>query len=332
MLVHNYPWEFPLIIRAALFGLGLVMTASLPSAAQDQFPVTVDHAFGQTTIEARPTRIVTLSWMNQEAMIALGEKPVAIQFQGWGGDEQGYLPWIKEAYAAAGETLPPTINTTDGIPFEEILAYEPDLIFAAYSGFEETDYQRLSAIAPTVAYEEAKFTGTWQHVVETAGLVLGESAKAASVIEETNIKLASYPAEYPLIAGKTFVFSGGNSDGSTIGLYIPADPRVGLMTDIGLVPAPALYELPTDTFSQPYSLEQLDTLDADVYIGWFNDQAGVDAVLGNEMFARWAPVAEGRFVPVIDRASVMAISAPSPLSIPWMMDRFVPELAAALEK
>ncbi len=317
--------------RAALLGLSLAVASMLPVTAQDAFPVTVDHAFGQTTIDARPERIVTLSWMNQEAMIALGVKPVAIQFQGWGGDEQGYLPWIKEAYEAMGEALPPNINTTDGIPFEEILGYEPDLIFAAYAGFEQADYERLSAIAPVVPYRDAPWTGTWQYVVETAGMVLGESEKAAAIVEETKARLASYKQDYPIIEGKTFVFSGGTSDGSTVGLYIPADPRVGLMTDIGLVPAAALYDLPTDSFNQPYSIERLEALEADVYIGWFNDQAGVDSLLNNELVSRWAPVAQGHVVPVIDRASVMALSAPSPLSIPWMMDRFVPELAAALE-
>ena len=162
-------------------------------------------------------------------------------------------------------------------------------------------------------------------------MVLGESEKAAAIVEETKARLASYKQDYPIIEGKTFVFSGGTSDGSTVGLYIPADPRVGLMTDIGLVPAAALYDLPTDSFNQPYSIGRLEALEADVYIGWFNDQAGVDSLLNNELVSRWAPVAQGHVVPVIDRASVMALSAPSPLSIPWMMDRFVPELAAALE-
>ncbi len=317
--------------RISIAGVALATVLVMPAIGQDAFPVTIDHAFGQTTIEAKPLRIVTLSWMSQEAMIALGERPVAIQFQGWGGNEQGYLPWIVEAYEAAGETLPPTLNSTDGIPFEEILGYEPDLIFAPYSGFEQADYERLSSIAPTIPYEKAQWTGTWQHVVETAGKVLGKSAEAEALVAETRAKLASYKDTYPAIAGKSFVFSGGGSDGNTVGLYIPADPRVGLMSDLGLVPAAALDELPTDSFTQPVSLERISSFDADVFIGWFPDQENADALLANPLFARWAPIAAGHFVPLVDRASVMALSAPSPLSIPWMMDRFVPELAAVLE-
>lgn len=317
--------------RIWLAGLALATGLVVPAIGQDAFPVTIEHAFGQTTIDAKPVRIVTLSWMSQEAMLALGEQPVAIQFQSWGGNEEGYLPWIVDAYAETGVSLPPTIDTTDGIPFEDILGYEPDLIFAPYSGFEQSDYDRLSAIAPTIPYAQDPWTGTWQHVVEMAGLALGKAAEADAVIADTRAKLASYKDEYPAIAGKSFVFSGGEFDGASVGLYIPADPRIGLLTDLGLVPSPALDTLPTDRFTQPVSLERLGDFDADVFVGWFPDQDNVDLLLANPVFSRWAPISEGHFVAVVDRAAVMALSAPSPLSIPWMMDRFVPELAAALE-
>lgn len=318
-------------MKSIVLAAVLAVSMAAPAIAQDAFPVTIEHAFGETVIENKPERIVTLSWMSQEAIIALGEMPVAIQFQAWGGNEEGYLPWIVDAVEEAGVDLPPTINTTDGIPFEEILGYQPDLIFAPYSGFDQSDYDRLSQIAPTVPYDTAKWSGTWQHVVETAGLVLGKTEEAAALIEATQDNLASYRDEYPIIDGKTFVFSGGGFEGANVGLYIPADPRVGLMTDIGLVPAEALSDLPTDNYNQPVSLERIEGFEADVFIGWFPDQENFDTLLANPLFARWQPIADGHYVGLVDRASVMALSAPSPLSIPWMMDRFVPMLADALK-
>lgn len=317
--------------RVSLASVALATVLVMPAIGQDAFPVTIQHAYGETTIAQKPQRIVTLIWMSQEAMLALGEQPVAIQAQAWGGDEQGYLPWIVEAYQELGQPLPPVINNIDGIPFEEILGYEPDLIFAPYSGFEPSEYERLSAIAPTIPFEKDKWTGTWQRVVELAGLAVGKSAEAEKVIADTKARLASYKDEYPVIEGKSFVFSGGGSDGNTVGLYILADPRIGLLSDLGLVPASALADLPTDDFSQGVSLERLSEFDADVFVGWFNDQDNVDTLLANPVFARWQPIADGHFVPLVDRAAVMALSAPSPLSIPWMMDRFVPELAAVFE-
>lgn len=318
-------------MKSIMLAAALAASLVAPAIGQDAFPVTIEHAFGETVIEEKPVRIVTLSWMSQETMIALGEMPVAMQFQGWGGNEEGYLPWIVEAAEERGVEPPPTIDTTDGIPFEQILGYEPDLIFAPYSGFDQAEYDRLTQIAPTVPYETAPWTGTWQHVVETAGLVLGKTGEAAALIEATQERLASYKNEYPVIAGKTFVFAGGGTDGANVSLYIPADPRIGLMSDIGLVPAEGLSDLPTDNFTQPVSLERIGDFDADVFVGWFPDEENVELLLANPLFARWEPITEGHFVPVVDRASVMALSAPSPLSIPWMMDRFVPELAEALE-
>lgn len=315
------------LFTATMLTLGMATTA----LGQDAYPLTIEHAFGETEIAGKPERIVTLSWMSQEAIIALGETPVAIQFQGWGGNEEGYLPWIVEALETRGKDLPPTIDTTDGIPFEEVLGYEPDLIFAPYSGFSSEDYERLSQIAPTVPYAEAPWTGAWQDVVRSAGRVLDMQDQAEALVGRTQDQLAAYGESYPVISGKTFVFGGGGMSDGNLNVYIPSDPRVGLFRDLGMTPAEGLYDLPTDTFNQAVSVEQLDLLQADIFVSWYSDQAEVDDLLANPLFSRWSPIAEGHYVPVVDRSAGMALSAPSPLSIPWVMDRFVPMMAEALE-
>src|SRR5690606_31492933 len=128
-----------------------------------------------------------------------------------------------------------------------------------------------------------------------------------ALIEATEDRLASYKDDHPVIAGKSFVFAGGGTDGANVSLYIPADPRIGLMRDIGLVPAEGLSDLPTDNFTQQVSLERIADYDADVFVGWFPDGENVELLLANPLFARWAPITEGHFVPVVDRASVMAL-------------------------
>src|SRR5690606_23937120 len=67
--------------RSFAGALAAIALALAPAWAEDSYPVTVEHAFGETVIEEFPERIVTLSWMSQEAIIALGESPVAIQHQ-----------------------------------------------------------------------------------------------------------------------------------------------------------------------------------------------------------------------------------------------------------
>jgi iron complex transport system substrate-binding protein len=317
--------------QLVLAAASAVALLSAPAFGQDAFPVTLDHFYGETVVGAKAERIVTISWMAQDTVLALGEIPVAIQSQAWGGDENGYLPWVKEAVEDMGQDLPVTLDTANGLPFEQILELEPDLILAPYSGLSQDDYDRLSAIAPTVAFKEAPWTGSWQYVVETVGAAMGQSEEAADLVSQTQARLAQYAADNPQFAGRTFAFGGG-SDTANVGLYIPADPRVHLMQDLGLVPAEALHDLATDNYVQPVSFEQLDTIDAEIFIAWYSNQEDLDTITANPLFARWKPVANDHFVPLTDRAFVMALSAPSPLSIPWMMDRFVPMLAETLEQ
>jgi iron complex transport system substrate-binding protein len=49
----------------------------------------------------------------------------------------------------------------------------------------------------------------------------------------------------------------------------------------------------------------------------------------NDLIKRFAPVADGRILRLNGKSYVMATSAPSPLSIPWMLDKFVAGLADA---
>ena len=55
------------------------------SAASDgTFPVTIEHAFGETEIPEAPERVVTWGWGSTEAALAVGVVPVAIAQQSYG--------------------------------------------------------------------------------------------------------------------------------------------------------------------------------------------------------------------------------------------------------
>lgn len=120
------------------------------AAASGSFPVTIEHAFGETTIDEQPTRVVAWGWGSADDAIALGVIPVAIPFQSFGGDEDGVLPWMAEALE--GEEMPLVLPDSQEPPYEDIAAAAPDVILAAYSGITEEEYDLLSEIAPVVAY------------------------------------------------------------------------------------------------------------------------------------------------------------------------------------
>src|SRR5690606_31209214 len=144
-------------------------TADAGARAEDDagsgaFPVTIDHAFGETEITEEPERVVTWGWGSADAAIALGVVPVAIPFQEYGGDEQGVLPWIREALEEQGAELPEILPNSEEAPVEAIAAAEPDLVLAAYSGLTEEEYELLSEVAPVVAYPEEAWSTPWREL------------------------------------------------------------------------------------------------------------------------------------------------------------------------
>ncbi|OAX56216.1 hypothetical protein A5N15_09415 [Rothia kristinae] len=54
------------------------------SAEQDAFPVTIEHAYGKTTVDAEPKRVVGIGWINAEVALSLGVVPVGSGQVGWG--------------------------------------------------------------------------------------------------------------------------------------------------------------------------------------------------------------------------------------------------------
>jgi iron complex transport system substrate-binding protein len=50
-----------------------------PTAAGGDFPVTVTHQYGDTTVPWAPTRVLSLGYTDHNVLLALGVVPVGIQ-------------------------------------------------------------------------------------------------------------------------------------------------------------------------------------------------------------------------------------------------------------
>ncbi|MDP3890685.1 MAG: iron-siderophore ABC transporter substrate-binding protein, partial [Nocardioides sp.] len=59
---------------------------SSSEADANAYPVTIEHAFGSTTIEEEPTRVVTLGWTDHDVVLSLGVVPVGATKLTWGGN------------------------------------------------------------------------------------------------------------------------------------------------------------------------------------------------------------------------------------------------------
>ena len=313
--------------------------ASASSSSSTQFPVTIEHVYGKTTIEKQPTRVATVSWVNDDVAIALGVVPVGVPKNEWGGNEQGSTPWKDAALADLGagfgsDKAPAQYSEADGINFTEIAKLTPDVILAAYSGLTEEDYKKLSEIAPVVAHPELAYGTSWQDSTSIIGKALGKDAEAAKLISDTEATIKDKVAEYPQLAGKSFIY--GNLEpakGDGVNVYTANDNRPRFLSGIGMTLAPVVEDNSKGSkeFFVPWSAEKANELDSDIFVTWVPDASTADAIKSDPLLSQIPAIKNGALVADSDNTLTLSISASSPLSLPWSLDTFLPQLATAAD-
>lgn len=300
------------------------------AASDAAFPVTIEHAFGETEIDETPERVATWGWGSTEAALALGVVPVAIAQQSYGANDDGVLPWVAEELDELGAETP-AILTDDGEapPYEELIEAAPDVILAPYSGITEEQYELLSEIAPTVAYPEAAWTTPWREVVTTVGTALGLEEEAQGVLDDLDAELAATAEEHPELAGKTVAAVWDTA--GTFYVYTPEDSRVEFLSALGLEDAPAVAELQNgdSPFFFTLSYEQLDRLDSDLILSYHDTPAEADAFLESAPISAIPAVSRGQVAQVVGTELIAAVSPPTALSLTYGLDELVDALSAA---
>lgn len=317
-------------MRLAAFLLSsLILLAPSLALAQD-FPVTLEHAWGETTIPAEPKRVVTWGWGNEDAVIALGVMPVGIPFKSYGGGEDGIQPWVEDALNAATDK-PVVLSDANEIPFEQIAALEPDLILAVYSGITEEQYSLLSAIAPTVAYSGDAWSTPWQEVTLTIGKALGRADEAQALVDETTAWLQSEVDKHPAL--KKITFASANDYDGSMAVYAPLDARMKFLTDLGMTLDPTVAALaPNDgAFYYSLSYELFDDLEGDIFVTYFEEQSALDTWLANSYAANYPPIANGGLAPLVGTEYVASVSPPTVLSLRWGFPTYLDVLAKAAD-
>lgn len=295
-----------------------------PTAAG--FPVTIDSALGPTTIADRPQRVVTIGWGSQDAALALGVVPVGMQDMSDNTDDgNGVLPWDRDRLGGATPTLIP--YTSSDVPFEVIAGLDPDVILAVNSGITPEQHETLSKIAPTVGYPGKPWLTSWQDQLRIVGTALGKQAEAAGLRRSTEQLITKVRSEHPEFAGKKVAFGSGVEAG-TFNVYTAGDSRVQLLRDLGFTASPSLPGS-APSFAVPFSLEQVGSIDADVLVSWFTTEDIRARLESNPLFRRSPAVARRGYVPLTAPSMVYATNAVTVLSLPWMLDRYVPMLSAA---
>jgi iron complex transport system substrate-binding protein len=300
--------------------------AQSSGTSSSTFPVTLKNTFGDTTITKKPERIVTLGWNAQDVVYALGETPVGMPKVTYGPTPEGVTAWDAGRFDKSKTTL---LDTGDKYPFEQIAALRPDVILAPYEGFDEATYKTLSDIAPTVAYPGAPWQTTWQDQTLLVGEALGKKADAEKLISGIQDRIKQVAAEHPEFKDKTVTVG---SFGAENYIYMPGDPRVQILNELGFKNSPGVEALEKTNAKKEFSLavskEKVADVDADVLIAYV-DGIGTQKFLSDPVYSSLKAVKSGGVYPLQDQQVISGMSAVSVLSVPWVLDKVLPGLSKA---
>jgi iron complex transport system substrate-binding protein len=307
--------------------------AAAPAGAPGGFPLTVEHSKGVTEIASAPQRVVTVGFSDQDPVLAMGVRPVGVT--DWYGDHPyATWPWAQDEL---GDAQPAVLNRgaftgTPDYRYEEIAALDPDLIIGLYTSMDDTQYQTLSQIAPTVAppagYPE--WGAPWDEYARLAGRALGNPDRAEQLITGVNAQLEAAAAANPRFEGRTAVVAERLEGGQTF-VRSPNDQRSQLVAALGFTIPREIGELAGDMDGATISDEQMGLLDRDILL-WntgFSPEVRRD-VERTALYSRLKVVQAGRSVFVDDPIVSAAWTWGTVLSIPTVIDALVARISAVL--
>lgn len=322
----------PLLMAVTLVGCGVSDPPADPPADEGStprsgaFPVSVEHKYGTTEIKKKPVRIVTLGLSDQDAVLALGAVPVGAV--DWFKERPyGMWPWTKELW---GSTPPEIVGERDDFNMEKILALDPDLILALYSGMTKDQYTELSKFAPTVAQPRGfdDYGAPWQDMTRMAGKAMGMEAEANELIDDIDARFKTVRDEHPDWQGKTVAVADSYEPGK-YAVFQETDPKAAFMEELGFTVPDTINEAAGDNNAAEISAERADLMDEDLLVFLAFDPASVRTRLeADPVYQGLAAVREKRvmFVPYSEPAVGAALSFNTVLSIPYAIDEMVPLL------
>nr|WP_328820852.1 iron-siderophore ABC transporter substrate-binding protein [Peribacillus faecalis] len=338
-------YSFITMLLASILALALAGCGSKDSVSEEadttrssntketatEYPIVIEHAFGETVIEEKPERVATVAWANHDVALALGVVPVGFSAANYGvQDDSGLLPWTAEKLEELGESNPNIFQDTDGLDFEAIADSNPDVILAAYSGLTQEEYDTLSQIAPVVAYPEIPWVITWRDQILYNAKGMGMEEEGKQLIADTEKLIQDTANKYPEIAGKKAAFAMFNAtDLSKFYIYTPADPRGELLEEVGMAYPEGIKAQIADesSFYIELSAENADALnDTEIFIA-YGDENTLAALQADPILGKVPAIKNGSVVIIGDNTPLAAAGNPNPLSIQYTIDEYLSLIA-----
>ena len=212
-----------------------------PSSTGGGGPLTITHAFGETTIPEPPKRVVSAGFTGQDDLLALGIVPVAVT--AWFGDQPfGVWPW---AQPKLGNAKPVVLKLDNGIQIQQIAGLKPDLIVATDAGLDQDTYQKLAAIAPTLAQSDGDaFFEPWKDQAKAIGQAVYQSGQITSLINGVDKRFTAVADQHPQFKNKRVVLLQGKAHDDNV--VAMTGWRTEFLTQMGLTIPESIAPLAVD--------------------------------------------------------------------------------------
>ena len=288
--------------------------------------VTITHLFGQTVIKEPPKRVVSAGYTEHDDLLAVGVVPIAVT--NWFGDQPfAVWPW---AQPKLGGTQPVVLNLDNGIQVDQISGLKPDLIVAVNAGLDADTYQKLSAIAPTIAQSDGDaFFEPWKDQATAIGQAVFQADQMKSLIDGIDKQFAAVAQKNPQWRGKKALLMQGTLFQGTVVATL-AGWRTDFLNQMGLVIADSIKPFGSDhraVIPRDQIKAVLDS--ADVVIWTTENPDDQKALLADPEVAASLATAQNRHIfTTKDQAGAIAFA--SPLSYPMIVDQLPPQVGKIL--
>ncbi|OLT54102.1 hypothetical protein BJF89_17350 [Corynebacterium sp. CNJ-954] len=280
-------------------------------AASDYYPHTQTTAYGDTTIEAQPERIVALTTTAADELLALGITPAAV------GTDPDQLdttaPWIADDIRDTSDA--DLVANARDINVESVANTEPDLLIGAPWQFGDASvWERVNAIAPTIIPESSDTNVGWEASLRTTAEAVGMEDKAEEIISD--VKGEYKNAGGDVAAEKTYNFTGYTEE---LGFF---SGNGSVFQLFGLSPSDSQDDSQTKS---ALSVENTDQLTGDLLAVYPQAEADRKALDSNQAFQQLPAVKNGT-VYYADAQDAYAINTAGPHSLRWFLDRITPTI------